>query len=722
MFHTKNNIRYVAIDFETTGLDLIKDEPIQIGIVVSNERFEIIESFQSLIKPKKKIKELKSVVSHITWLQLADLQESPSIEDLLPIIQKLIGPESVLIGHNIWFDLWFLKKYWPEVEVLWTIDTYVRGSMLLHYQSSYSLEVLWESVSQEYGASLVFVDEKWEAVDNWNSTYHDALYDSFVSLWLFRFLYEKIQGLCVEYPGLETVLSRAEDLDPFFETDPRVLRVEMPQFGKPVSLSKKLDSNYDPLTLSWLKTTSTRYMWNIPLREFLERTCQDQPIIYAVHTRQKLDIIKHHLHDLWQYSLWFAKGEQIWDHWILTQIANQERLASFEWQFIVKYLSHDKQWLRIIDLRNDDYKLYQLCKVSSKSEQQPIMLMTHGWLYHLLDNPDYDEYTICFLDADWRHYTYNKYSSQRVDLNYFSLLLDQWYYVFRRRSMLEGFDVQENKKIAALLYSFKQSFTVFLGTLGIEVTKKFTGVDARYLELDPIIWNDDYFNTNKLRGKILSLSDSCRSSWGEESWGIQTQRENIVKTLNSVMRVDKKMQDNKYLHYTFSQAHSYTEFSEFLEVLSGHQVLFCSNHKSNNTRLAQGNTTTKSFTHCRDQNQLVNLLKEQPHKRIFILSSAKHISQSLFDKLTQLDSFSSFTILAENISWWTGKNIYRLKDSAESIVIWWYYFLLAIFAKKEPLDIIIVHHAAGPLKDLILSDCLYYMPSDWWNWVKNSEQ
>jgi DNA polymerase-3 subunit epsilon len=99
------NTRFVALDFETTGLDIIKDEPIQIGIVVADADFRIINSYQSLIKPKKDIKQLKSVVSHITGLQLSDLSDSPSMEDILDQVKTLITPNSILIGHNIAFDI-----------------------------------------------------------------------------------------------------------------------------------------------------------------------------------------------------------------------------------------------------------------------------------------------------------------------------------------------------------------------------------------------------------------------------------------------------------------------------------------------------------------------------------------------------------------------------------------------------------------------------------------
>ena len=45
---------YVCLDFETTGLDFQKDEPIQLGIVKMNEKGEILETFLSYMKPENR--------------------------------------------------------------------------------------------------------------------------------------------------------------------------------------------------------------------------------------------------------------------------------------------------------------------------------------------------------------------------------------------------------------------------------------------------------------------------------------------------------------------------------------------------------------------------------------------------------------------------------------------------------------------------------------------
>ena len=79
---------YIGLDFETTGLDITKDEPIQIGIVAIDANGKVTDSFQSLIKPNKKTDELKHIVGFITGLSITDLESAPTRDEILQQIQK----------------------------------------------------------------------------------------------------------------------------------------------------------------------------------------------------------------------------------------------------------------------------------------------------------------------------------------------------------------------------------------------------------------------------------------------------------------------------------------------------------------------------------------------------------------------------------------------------------------------------------------------------------
>lgn len=101
----RKELRYVCIDFETTGLDPHNDEAIQVGIVSFDHTGKTIETFSSYIKPQKESQELKDIVRVITGLDKEKLNDAPQFSEILPQIAAFFDENTVVIGHNIQFDL-----------------------------------------------------------------------------------------------------------------------------------------------------------------------------------------------------------------------------------------------------------------------------------------------------------------------------------------------------------------------------------------------------------------------------------------------------------------------------------------------------------------------------------------------------------------------------------------------------------------------------------------
>ena len=112
----RENLRFVALDFETTGLDIHNDVPIQIWLLEFDVNWKIIAWFQSLIYPEKTVKELKSIVWFITWLSVEKLQKAPHCADLLAQLEPFFWENTVIVWHNVGFDLEFLKKFFPSLK------------------------------------------------------------------------------------------------------------------------------------------------------------------------------------------------------------------------------------------------------------------------------------------------------------------------------------------------------------------------------------------------------------------------------------------------------------------------------------------------------------------------------------------------------------------------------------------------------------------------------
>lgn len=113
-------MKYIAYDFETTGLDWRKDQPIEIGMVVANEATGTVDEYDIFITtPEPLVEEVKNLTK-ITDEMLA--AEGIPLEDAMKQMFDVFGmrpdgvdSDVVIIGHNIiGFDNWFLKKYAEE--------------------------------------------------------------------------------------------------------------------------------------------------------------------------------------------------------------------------------------------------------------------------------------------------------------------------------------------------------------------------------------------------------------------------------------------------------------------------------------------------------------------------------------------------------------------------------------------------------------------------------
>ncbi len=99
------NFPIVIFDFETTGLDSMRDRIIEIGAIkyVKGKR---VADFSFLIKPDVP---LPDIITKITGITADMLEGKPAIENVLPEFLQFID-KSVLVAHNAEFDMGFLRS------------------------------------------------------------------------------------------------------------------------------------------------------------------------------------------------------------------------------------------------------------------------------------------------------------------------------------------------------------------------------------------------------------------------------------------------------------------------------------------------------------------------------------------------------------------------------------------------------------------------------------
>jgi ATP-dependent DNA helicase DinG len=99
------SITYVAIDVETTGLDAGKDDIIEVAAITFRGA-DILDEFSSLINPRQNI---PPFITKLTGITQAMVDDAPSMFTLRSRLRSVFG-DHVLIGHNVEFDLGFLRE------------------------------------------------------------------------------------------------------------------------------------------------------------------------------------------------------------------------------------------------------------------------------------------------------------------------------------------------------------------------------------------------------------------------------------------------------------------------------------------------------------------------------------------------------------------------------------------------------------------------------------
>lgn len=149
----------VVIDFEVTGFDIDKDEPLQIGILVlDKDTLEEKASYVSWIKPTQ---EVHSELAGIKWAtineqDIEEIKKAPSLSEVAQEVVKILPEKYFVCAWNATFDFYFWRKLLKEagksIHTATIIDLWTLAYIKLLKDENYIGDYKSESVFQYFGA------------------------------------------------------------------------------------------------------------------------------------------------------------------------------------------------------------------------------------------------------------------------------------------------------------------------------------------------------------------------------------------------------------------------------------------------------------------------------------------------------------------------------------------------------------------------------------------
>ena len=133
---------YCSLDIETSGFDPLKDEVLEVGMVVfkvigEDKKIQVIEEWTQVFKPTKPV---EAKILGLTGIKQEELDNAPLFGEFKDEIQSKLS-DAVIVGHNVIFDIKFLEslgiKFSGQV-----IDTLELVQWILPTHHSYNLENL----------------------------------------------------------------------------------------------------------------------------------------------------------------------------------------------------------------------------------------------------------------------------------------------------------------------------------------------------------------------------------------------------------------------------------------------------------------------------------------------------------------------------------------------------------------------------------------------------
>jgi DNA polymerase III subunit epsilon len=115
--------RILLIDVETTGIDPHRHEIVQLGaLLLKGQDLEEHDAFSSLVRP---IGPISVGAQKVHGLTIQNLERGPPLECVIREFDARFPADALIAGHNVGFDVAFLKRAYAQVQLTYPFDYHV---------------------------------------------------------------------------------------------------------------------------------------------------------------------------------------------------------------------------------------------------------------------------------------------------------------------------------------------------------------------------------------------------------------------------------------------------------------------------------------------------------------------------------------------------------------------------------------------------------------------
>lgn len=169
---------FAFIDIETTGLNLLAHEIIEIGCVLTTSKLKMIEEFELKIKPER-ISNADPVALKVNHYDPDDWKSAYSLEKAMKIFSEKVK-DCIMVGHNVAFDAGFLEYAFNKTDLQNT----------MHYHKLDTVSIAWAKMHKNPKLEHFSLRELCLRFEIKNSRAHTALSDARATFELYKKLME----------------------------------------------------------------------------------------------------------------------------------------------------------------------------------------------------------------------------------------------------------------------------------------------------------------------------------------------------------------------------------------------------------------------------------------------------------------------------------------------------------------------------------------------------